>query len=97
MWFLELNPNGGMGLVGSCRASRSHGACRRADEGEPTAMTIWQLLDPWLPWVHIWRMQASLRPVDPSQDDIDALAKSFKRHAEPALAAEAASLVSAET
>jgi hypothetical protein len=61
-------------------------------------MTKWEVLDPWLPWIHIWRLESRLKPEPPSAGEIEALSKNLKKQERASLAAsEAASLVAAET
>jgi hypothetical protein len=61
-------------------------------------MTKWQILDPWVPWVHIWRLESRLKAEPPKTGEIEALSKNLKRQEQASLAAsEAASLVAAET
>jgi hypothetical protein len=58
-------------------------------------VNIWTLIDPWLPQIHVWWIDPSLRLMAPSQDDIVGLATRLKADPDGSRAAGSAEAVAA--
>src|SRR5262245_7370841 len=58
-------------------------------------MSIWSLLDPWIPQLHVWWIDPRLKLVAPTSDEIADLAAALSADPDPSRAAGAAEAVAA--
>jgi len=58
-------------------------------------ISIWRLLDPWIPHLHVWWLEAFLKPTEPADDRIEELVGFLKKQADPPRAAAAGEAIAA--